>query len=138
MQPYNENHQRVFTSLARVVSQKLVSMQQSLQLTPTDFPISVDWRVDLSTEEKDMIIDKIAQLREHLCTLSLHYLIEPKVMSQRRDISVKASFLWEELADSTGNRLANYGPIDEAVKMDYEVRIQELTHLVEAILSICS
>ena len=135
----SETHERVFYSTLTVIEQKLHDMEiamQTYQHPPDD--ISRVFKDDVGEEQKNEIKAAIAQMRATVKSFYTAFNIKNKeTNSLRKDLEIKATFLWEHLADSTAKRISGYGILPPDVKIEYENRINSLIQMSEELITTC-
>jgi len=137
-QGFKESHQHSFLSLAFVVEEKLQEME-ALLCASTKLPdtnLQLQTAVDLTTEERNFIEDKILAMRHCLNGFASTYGVNKQHRSLKKILTTKAAFLWEELSGATFNQLQGYGHVDETKRDDYEHYTKTMTDLAEQLMLI--
>ena len=132
-----ESHQRVIDALATVIEHKLAGIEKSLLYVSAMETKSLSVVDDFNEEEKKMLNELIADMRESLNKYCAAFGTSKGKASLRRDILIQISFLWEELAGSSGKRLEKYGHVDEELKKKFDGYVGKMSDLCERIMNTC-
>lgn len=135
----NETHERVFYSTILIIEQKLDDMVRALQVYqhPPDDVLRT-FNNDIGHEQREAVEQGIAQMKEGVKSFCTAFGLEKKEKnSLRKELEIKATFLWEHLADSTVKKISGYGALPDDVKVTYEEHINDLIKISENLITIC-
>jgi hypothetical protein len=137
MEGLSEAHSRAFNAVAIATEIKLMEMQLSVLKYKLYQPVHIELIDDLSGAQKESIENKIEQVKDLLRSFGLKYGVKFNQECLKKEIVVKATFLSVDLYDYTGNGMNGYGPLDAAIKNDFEEYVQKIIGLVEQIREVC-
>lgn len=135
----SENHYRVVKSIATLVEKKLEELENCLlRQSATPQKIRMLHKHDMNREQVRTIrsdLNRIYQLLNEFC---LQYNIAKEELSVKKEILVKATFLWEILSDASIIKLKGYGAVHKDFEADYEKRINDMITVVNNIIKTCN
>jgi hypothetical protein len=135
MHSLSETHQRAVKAIAFVVEKKLEELENCLLRTSLNARgIRIIHTNDMNTGEIKKVqgeIDRIYSLLDEFCA---HYNIPKEEISLKREILVKASFMWEELTDAAVRKFSGYGERNETIRNEYQERINEMIEALNNII----
>ena len=126
-------HQRVLSSLALLLEDRLLALQALLGPHPPG--IAQVWADDLSAAEHVALAATAEAFRAELAALHATYRLATQPRSPRREVATRAAQLWEILGDAPAARLRGYGALPPALVPDWDARVQRLTALANELLA---
>ncbi|TCK83646.1 hypothetical protein [Albibacterium bauzanense] len=135
-----EPQHKSLQSLATVIEEKLQEIEALLCLCsmPIDNNRQLKIENDLTTQEKNIFVNKLAVIRKNTLEFAKAYGLTSTESSLKKTLTVKAAFLWEEISGVTFDRLKGYGEIDEGMRQEYESYANSLTDLASDLMHISS
>ena len=126
----SENHLHSFSSLAHVIERKLPEMQMTLVAHRHKMRfVHIHYADSISEKEEKGIEDGINNMYDLLEEFCFRYNIPLEDANLKNELKIKANFLWEDISGAATRSLRGYGPLDEDIKNDYELKV---TALIEA------
>lgn len=135
MQTLSENHRRAFTAIAVIIEKRLIEMELSFLKRDLADPVIVHSIEDLDVHLKDSIRRDIADLKRLLRDFRDAYGLDPDKRSQRLELNITASFLWEDLVGLSGKKMDAYGTLDDVSKAAFDRFVEDSVLIVEKIMS---
>lgn len=133
----SEKHNRAVRSIAQMVEEKLMDVENVLDNTRTHEPISVSIENDLSQAEENEVREIIGNIYALLRQFTEHYEIGLNRFSAKKELAFKAALLWQEISGATGRSMDSYGSLDEAQKEEFEQYTTSMTEMVNDLYLIC-
>lgn len=135
----SENHQRAVKAIAIMVERKLEELENCLLRTSLNARgVQIIHEKDMTDEQIDRIQRSINTLYQILGQFCYDYGIPHETMSLKREISVKASFLWEELSDALNRKITGYRENDKIVKEKYFGYVNDMIGMANDIIYHCN
>lgn len=134
-----EAQERALYAVVRMAEDKLHAMEYVIRLhTDPAENISAPYNNDVPEEQMQRIQDVIRELKGQVISLYEAYDFHKREpQSLKKELAVKATFLWEELTDATVERMKGYGEMEQDVKADYGRRINTLIATTERLINVC-
>jgi hypothetical protein len=131
----NEAHIRSLKATVQVVEEKIQEIEVLLDHHSKIPNAALEIIDDLTSGERQMLIHQIAKMRQLLKEYrSCYGLNDHRERSLKGIISVKASFLWEELSGATFDRLQGYGSTAAADRSKYEQQLEAMTKVANNLI----
>ncbi|MCL6525009.1 MAG: hypothetical protein K6T34_10170 [Thermoflavifilum sp.] len=124
-----ENYFRVFRSLAQLIEEKLVAMEETFTRFQRAPRVHFIYENDLKPETIMDIQEQIRQMYQVLQTFVERYQIPVKTFSLRKQILVQNAFLWEDLENSRSNRISGHGMVDQRVMRELDDFLDQMIQL---------
>jgi len=132
-----ENYFRVFRSLAQLIEEKLIAMQESFVRFQAAPRVHLIYENDLDQQTTMLIQEQIQLMFAALQAFVMRYHIPHKRFSLRKQIIIQNAFLWEDLENSRSRHIRGHGVIDEAVMQDLDAFLGQMIAISNRIGEIC-
>jgi hypothetical protein len=88
---------------------------------------------DLSTPQKDKLLQRIQEMRQILEQLDVSFQLTHHVSTLTQLIGGELTYLWTTLEECASHRLRGYGPVSEALKSNLDPLLVQLIARIRAI-----
>jgi hypothetical protein len=132
-----ENYFRVFRSLAQLIEEKLLAMEENFIRFQGKVRVHLLYENDLDQEAITQIHQQIELMYAELRHFVDRYQIPSKKFSLRKQILVQNAFLWEDLENSRSKHIRGHGAVDERIMQDLDSFLNRMVQLSNQINHVC-
>ncbi|MBY0349208.1 MAG: hypothetical protein GTN67_01810 [Hydrotalea flava] len=132
-----ENQQHVFNAVAYMIEKKLLDMQ--LQLLAHRHPlkqVSIQYVYFADAQLLSQIHEKLNALYQLLSEFCMAYQIPTQPINFKKELNVKANFLWEDITGARAGSMKGYGITDPELMDDYQQKINAFTDGINEMIHI--
>ncbi|WP_298297928.1 hypothetical protein [Hydrotalea sp.] len=130
-----ENQQHVFNAVAYMIEKKLLDIQ--LQLIAHHNPLKqVSIQYDPIKDEQllNKIHEKLNALYQLLAEFCVAYQVPIQTVNFKKELNVKANFLWEDITGASAASMKGYGITDPDLMNDYQLKNNAFTDSINEMI----
>ncbi|RWZ89504.1 MAG: hypothetical protein EO766_04750 [Hydrotalea sp. AMD] len=132
-----EKQQHVFNAIAYMIEKKLLDMQ--LQLLAHQHPlkqVSIQYENISNLQLLAQIHEKLNALYQLLSEFCRAYRVPIQQINFKKELNVKANFLWEDITGARAGSMKGYGITDPELMDDYQQKINAFTDGINEMIHI--
>jgi hypothetical protein len=132
----SENHQRAFNAIVVLTETKLLEMEAATAKYEKFGSTIIQLENDVPGDVLEKVFESITNIRRTLARFSREYDLDGGQKSLRKELNIKASFLWEDLASAADHKFKGYGPIDNDVLKEVTGYLDDLITQTKHIMAL--